>query len=106
MCISPPNICLETYLDSSWATIKLNDWPFFHSFNKCLLLSRALKYAEMVKNLPAMEETRVQSLDQEYPLEKGIDNPVFLPGEFHWQRSLEGYSPWDHKESDMTERLT
>ena len=32
--------------------------------------------------------------------------PVFLPGEFHGQRSLAGYSPWHHKESDMTERLT
>ena len=30
--------------------------------------------------------------------------PVFLPGEFHGQRSLAGYSPWDCKESDMTER--
>ena len=32
--------------------------------------------------------------------------PVFLPGKFHGQRSLEGYSPWGRKESDMTERLT
>ena len=31
--------------------------------------------------------------------------PVFLPGEFHGQKSLAGYSPWDHKESDMTEQL-
>ena len=29
--------------------------------------------------------------------------PVFLPGEFHGQRSLEGYSPWGLKELDMTE---
>ena len=29
--------------------------------------------------------------------------PVFLPRKFHGQRSLEGYSPWDCKESDMTE---
>ena len=29
--------------------------------------------------------------------------PVFLPGESHGQRSLVVYSPWDHKESDMTE---
>ena len=29
--------------------------------------------------------------------------PVFLPGEYHGQRSLTGYSPWGHKESDMTE---
>ena len=31
--------------------------------------------------------------------------PVFLPGEFHGQRSLVGYSPWGRKESDMTEQL-
>ena len=29
--------------------------------------------------------------------------PVFLPGESHGQRSLAGYSPWGHGESDMTE---
>ena len=29
--------------------------------------------------------------------------PVFLPGKSHGQRSLEGYSPWGHKELDMTE---
>ena len=33
--------------------------------------------------------------------------PVVLPGEFHGQRSLEGYnSSWGHKESDTTESLT
>ena len=31
--------------------------------------------------------------------------PVLLPGKFHGQWSLAGYSPWNHKESDMTERL-
>ena len=31
--------------------------------------------------------------------------PVFLPGEFHGQRGLEGYSPWGHKQLNMTERL-
>ena len=29
--------------------------------------------------------------------------PQFLPGKFHGQRSLAGYSPWGHKESDTTE---
>ena len=29
--------------------------------------------------------------------------PVFLPGESDGQRSLAGYSPWSHKESDTTE---
>ena len=37
---------------------------------------------------------------------KGLPTPVVLPGEFHRQRSLVGYSPWGHKESDMTKRLT
>ena len=32
--------------------------------------------------------------------------PVFLPGEFHGQRSQVGYSPWGCKKSDTTERLT
>ena len=31
---------------------------------------------------------------------------VFLSGEFHGQRSLEGYSPWGRRESDIAERLT
>ena len=31
---------------------------------------------------------------------------VFLPGEFHGQRRLAGYSPWRHKELDTTEHLT
>ena len=31
-----------------------------------------------------------------------ISTPVFLPGESHEQRSLEGYNPWGHKESDTT----
>ena len=30
----------------------------------------------------------------------------FLPGESHGQSNLEGYSPWGHKELDMTEQLT
>jgi len=29
--------------------------------------------------------------------------PVFLPGKFHGERSLAGYGPWDHKESDTIE---
>ena len=32
--------------------------------------------------------------------------PIFLPGKFHGQRSLAGCSPWGHKESDATERLS
>ena len=58
----------------------------------------------IVKNLPTMQETRVQSLGQEDPWRrKWQPTPVFLPGKSHGQRSLVGYSLWHHKESDMTE---
>ena len=51
-----------------------------------------------------MQETQVQFLGQEDPLEKGMaTTSVFLPGEFYGQRILVGYSPWAHKESDTTE---
>ena len=46
---------------------------------------------------------RVQSLGWKDLLEEGMaPTPVFLPGESHGQRSLAGYSPWGHKESDTT----
>ena len=35
----------------------------------------------------------------------GHGKPLRYPGESHGQRSLVGYSPWGHKESDTTERL-
>ena len=53
----------------------------------------------MVKSLPEIQETRGQTLGWEDSLEKEKQpTPVFLPGESHGQRSLVGYSPWDHKE--------
>ena len=52
-------------------------------------------------------ESQAQSQGQEDPLEKGMaTTPIFLPGEFHAQRSLPGYRPWGRKESDTTEQLT
>jgi len=60
-----------------------------------------------LKNLPAIQETQVQPLDGEDPLEKEMaTTPVFFPGEFYGQRSLVDYSPWGCKESNMTEQLT
>ena len=60
----------------------------------------------MVQNLPAMWETCIRSLGWGDPLEKGMAiTLVFLPGEFHGQRSLVGCSPWGHKKSDTTEWL-
>jgi len=45
--------------------------------------------AQMVKNLLAMQETRVRSLEWEDPLEKGMaTHSSILIGEFHGQRSV------------------
>ena len=78
---------------SGWTELILHNW--------------ASLVAQIVKNLPAMWETQVQSLGQEDPLEKGMaahSSILFLPGEFHEERSLEGYRPWVAR-SPMTERL-
>ena len=46
------------------------------------------------KNHPAIQETQVQSLSLEDPLEEGMEPTlVFLPGKSHGQRSLGGYHP-------------
>ena len=45
----------------------------------------------MVKNLPVIREWQ--------------PSPVFLPGEFHGQRSLVGFSTWGHKESNTIASL-
>ena len=52
----------------------------------------------MVKNLPAMWEIPGFNPWRR----KWQPIPVFLPRKFHGQRSLAGYSPWGHKELDMT----
>ena len=64
--------------------------------------------AQMVKRLPTMRETWVQSLPWVGKISwrrKWQPTPVFLPGESHGQRSLAGYSPQGHKESDTAEQL-
>ena len=50
--------------------------------------------AQMINSLPAMQETQVQSLDQEDALEEEMaTHSSNLPGEVHGQRKLMGYSP-------------
>ena len=79
-------------------------WVLRHSF---LSLTASL-VAQLVKNLPAMQETGVRSLSWQVPLEKENGNPLRYPGpgKSHGQRSLVDCSPWGRKESGTTERLT
>ena len=56
---------------------------------------------------PAMQETWVQSLGWEDPLEKGMATySSTFAWRIPWIESLVGCSPWGHKESDMTKRPT
>ena len=67
-----------------------------------LLKKRASLVAQLVKNPPAMQETWVQTLGWEDPLEKErLPTPVFWPGEFHGL-----YSSWGCKQLDTIEGLS
>ena len=71
-----------------------NTGIIIYSFNEI----GASLVGQLVKNLPTMQETWVQFLGWEDPLErKWQPTPVFLPGESRGQRSLAGYSPWGCK---------
>ena len=65
----------------------LNTWMYWASL-----------VAQTIKNLPAMQETQVQFLGWKIPWKRKWETTlVFLPGEFHGQRSLVEYSPWGHR---------
>ena len=60
-----------------------------------------------VKNPPAIQEIKIQSLGREDPLGEDLaTNSRFLPKRSHRQRSLMGYSPKGSKESDVTKQLS
>ena len=57
----------------------------------------------MVNNLPAVQETQLQSLGLEDLLDKGMaTHPSILAWRIPWTESLAGYSLWACKESDTT----
>ena len=67
----------------------------------------AFLVAQVVKKLPATQEMVFDPWVGKSPWRREWQpTPVFLPGEFHGQRSLVGYSPGGRKESDMTEQLS
>ena len=68
--------------------------PFYICFGTTIDYQASL-VAPSVKNLPAVQETRVQFLGWEDPLEKDMaTHSIFLPGESHGQGNLTGCSPW------------
>ena len=82
---------------------RLRDWT---ELNSCIAgeLFNQLSYqgSPVVKNLPAnvgdLQETRVLSLGQKDPLEKGMaTHSIILAGKFQEQRNMAGNSPWGRR---------
>ena len=89
----------------TWYTLLFILFPVlkavFESHSKCSLVTHT------VKNLPAIQETRVQSLVRKIPWRREWQPPpLFMPGEFQGQKSLAGYSPGGRQELDTIEQLT
>ena len=62
--------------------------------------------AQMVKNLPAMQETRVRSLGKKDPLERGMTTHTsILAWIIPWTEEPGRLQPMGSKESDMTEAI-
>ena len=73
----------------------------------CVYKRSGFPSGSMVKNLPEVQKRWVSSLGGENSLKKEMaTHSCILAWESHGQRSLEGYSPWGHKESDTTEKLS
>ena len=83
-------------------------WKYSHQIRITKAYSRlwASLVAQRLKGLPAMQETWVQSLGQEDPLEKEMaTHSSFLAWRIPWTEEPGGYSPQGRKESDKTEQL-
>ena len=87
--LMPKKLKLSFYED-------LQGLPQWHSGKEKLCLQcrscRRLRFGPWVRKIPWRREWQ--------------PTPLFLPEEFHGQRSLTGCSPWGHKEQDTTERLS
>ena len=78
-------------------TNKWHDFPL-------VTQSRGFPGGSVVKNVHVMQETQVQSLCREDPLEENMATHSSIPAwRSHGLRSLVDYSPQGHKVSDMTE---
>ena len=91
----------------TWISPSREKWSFFllQTIMPVILWSSLI--AQMVKSLPAMWETWIQSLGQEDPLEKEMaTHSSILAWRIPWTKKPGGYSTWGHKELDMTQWLT
>ena len=102
---SPPHTCEDTSASAVFCLLVPFPPPFF--LNTLILWSsvhRGFPGGSVVKNLPASAgEGQFDPRVGKIPWRRRWQpTPVSLPGEVHGQRSLAGYSPWGHKESNTT----
>ena len=77
------------------------------TFNGGIIVKLASLVAQLIKNLPEVQETRVRSLGWEDPLEKEMaTHSSILAWKIPWTEEPGGLNPWGRKESGTTERLT
>ena len=95
----PPFPSFSTFLDTQF---------IFHiHFSLPISSGKDFHDGLVVKNLPAMQEMWVRSLDQEDPLEEEMATcSSILAWIIPWTEETGGYSPWGHKQSDLTELLS
>ena len=86
-------------------------WPFEgwsspQSGLKTRIWRRVYQVVQSLRQCRRLKKHRLNPWVRKIPWRrKWQPTPVFLPGKFLGQRSLVGYSPWDCRESDTTERL-
>ena len=119
-CVKPISHVLETLSGSPFSLASyssIQQTPIHPSKPSChcplcilLLLSSINSWvivAQMVKNLPTVQEAPVQSMGQEDPLEKEMaTHSSILAWRIPWTEGVWQASPRGHKESDTTERLS
>ena len=82
-------------------------WPSSHSFATPSLFKRSSLVAQTVRSLPTSRRARFNFWVRKMPWKREQQpTAVFLPREFHAQKSLEGYSPRGHRVSDTTTQPT
>ena len=87
------------YIHNSWP----EDVPTMTGLHKDYMLHLSFPGNSVVKNLPIMKETQVQSLGREDPLEKEMaTHSSILAWKIPWTEEPGGLQPMGYKESDMT----
>ena len=90
----------------SWIHFEILPWRILTQHAK-IWDSQVVKWQRIHLPVQQMWEMQVDPWVGKIPWRRKWQlTPVFLPGKFHGQGSLADYSPWGHKESDTTERLS